>query len=310
MGNLRIGHRTIELSNRDKVFFPAENIKKGDLIGYYYKISETMLPHLKGRPIIMHRFPDGINGEGFYQQETSDYFPEWIDRITVKKEDGTISHAVVQNTVTLVYLANQACITPHIWLSRKDRLDYPDLMVFDLDPPADDFEPVRYVARLLKGLLNELGVEPFVKTTGSRGLHLVVPLDRSAGFEEARGFAHNVAAALAAREPGRLTIEQRKEKRGGRVYVDYSRNSYGLGMVAPYAVRAKPGAPVATPIDWDELEDKDLTSQSYTIKNIFRRLSHKQDPWQQMRRKAHSLSKAEQRLRSLRRHAAGTPVGM
>jgi len=304
---MRVGRRTIELSNRDKVFFPVDNITKGDLIDYYYKISESMLPHLKARPVIMHRFPDGIDGEGFYQQEISDYFPEWIDRITVKKEGGTISHAVCQSAATLVYLANQACVTPHVWLSKKDGLDYPDLMVFDLDPPADDFEPVRHAAHLLRRFLDELGIESFVKITGSRGLHVIVPLDRSAGFEEVRNVARNVARALVERESGRLTIEQRKEKRGGRVFIDYSRNSYGLAVVAPYAVRAKPGAPVATPVDWDELEDKELTSQSYTIKNIFRRISHKQDPWQQMGRKAHSLSKAEQRLRRLTNPAVETP---
>jgi bifunctional non-homologous end joining protein LigD len=302
-GGMRIGRRTVELSNRDKVFFPASNITKGDLIDYYYKVSENMIPHLEARPLTMHRFPDGIDGEGFYQQEISDYFPEWIDRVTVRKEGGTISHAICQNAATLIYLANQACITPHVWLSRKDRLDYPDLMVFDLDPPADDFDPVKYAAQLLGGFLRELGMRPFVKTTGSRGLHVVVPLDRSADFEEVRHFAHDVAATLVEREPDQLTIEQRKEKRSGRVFIDYSRNSYGLTVVPPYAVRAKAGAPIATPIDWDELRDKDLTSQSYTMKNVFRRISHKQDPWRGIGRKTHSLSKAKRQLWSLTNHA-------
>jgi len=303
VGKMRIGHRTIEVSNRDKVFFPASNITKGDLIDYYYKVSEIMLVHLKARPMTMHRFPDGIDSEGFYQQEISDYFPKWIDRVAVKKEGGTISHAVCQDAATLVYLANQACITPHVWLSRKDRLHYPDLMVFDLDPPADDFDPVRHAAQLLRGFLKELGMGSLVKTTGSRGLHVLVSLDRSADFEEVRHFAHAVAEALVQQESDQLTIEQRKENRSGRVFIDYSRNSYGLTVVPPYAVRAKPGAPIATPIDWDELRDKDVTSQSYTMKNIFRRLSHKQDPWRGIGRKTHSLSKAKQRLRSLTNHA-------
>lgn len=302
---MRIGHRTIELSNRDKIFFPADNITKGDLIDYYYKASQSMLPHVKDRPVTMHRFPDGIDSEGFYQQEISDYFPEWIHRMAVKKEGGTISHAVCQNAATLVYLANQACITPHVWLSRTDHLFNPDLLVFDLDPSRDDFQMVRYAARLLREFLNELEMESFVKTTGSQGLHVVVPLDRTADFDGVRNFAHSVATALVDRQSHHLTSEQRKEKRGDRVFIDYSRNSYGLTVVAPYAVRAKPGAPIATPIDWAELDNKELTSQTYTMKNIFRRLSHKQDPWHGMGHKAHSLRSAESRLRSLRNHASG-----
>ncbi|MGD2065106.1 MAG: non-homologous end-joining DNA ligase [Dehalococcoidia bacterium] len=296
---MRIGDYTIELSNTDKVLFPLHEITKGDLIDYYHKIAKVMLPYLKGRPITMHRFPDGIDGEGFYQQDISDYFPDWIERTTVKKEGGRVTHVICQNAATLVYLANQACITPHAWLSRKDRLNHPDLMIFDLDPPADDFEPVRHAAQLLKKFLDELGIESFVKTTGSKGLHVVVPLDKSVDFEEGRGFARSVAIALAEREPAKLTTEQRKEKRKGRVFLDYLRNSYGQTAVAPYAVRAKQGAPIAVPIEWDELGDRNLMSQSYNTKNIFRRLSQKKDPWEGIWRKANSVDKAKQRIRDI-----------
>lgn len=217
---MRLGHYTIELSNTDKVFFPADDITKGDLINYYYKIAKTMLPHTEGRPITMHRFPDGMDGEGFYQQEISDYFPDWIERASVKKEGGRVTHVICRNAATLVYLANQACITPHVWLSREDHLNHPDLMIFDLDPPADDFELVRHAAQLLRGFLGELEIESFVKTTGSKGLHVVVPLDKGADFEEVRGFAQSVATALAERESAKLTTEQRKEKRKGRVFLE------------------------------------------------------------------------------------------
>ncbi|MFP3898609.1 MAG: non-homologous end-joining DNA ligase [Dehalococcoidia bacterium] len=305
---ISIGRYTIQLSNTDKVLFPGDGITKGDLIDYYHKIAGTMLPYLEGRPVTMHRFPDGIGEEGFYQQEISDYFPDWVERIAVKKQDGSVTHAICQNAATLVYLANQACITPHVWLSRKAKLDCPDVMIFDLDPPAEDFAPVRDAARSLRGFLKELGLESFVKTTGSRGLHVVVPLDRNADFDEVRDFAHGVAAALADRESEALTVEQRKDKRKGRVFVDYLRNSYGQTAVAPYAVRARAGAPIATPIDWHELGDKNITSQSFNIENIFRRLSRKEDPWQRTWHRSHSVSEARQKLDDMAK-AAGKPDG-
>lgn len=306
MPEIYIGGYTIQLSNTDKVLFPADEITKGDLIDYYRKIAGTMLPYLEGRPVTMHRFPDGIGGEGFYQQEISDYFPDWIERARVTKQGGTVTHVICRDAATLVYLANQACVTPHVWLSRKDRLDQPDLMIFDLDPPAEDFAPVRHAARLLRRFLKELGLEAFVKTTGSKGLHVVVPLDRNAGFDEVRDFAHTVAAALAEKESDALTVEQRKDKRKGRVFLDYLRNSYGQTAVAPYAVRAEPGAPVATPLEWDELGDTNLTSESYNIRNIFRRLSRKEDPWQRIWHRPHSMSEARRKLHHMAKAAGKT----
>jgi bifunctional non-homologous end joining protein LigD len=291
------------LSNTDRLFFPEDGITKGDLIDYYARIAEVMLPYLEGRPMTMHRFPDGIQGDGFYQQEASDHFPGWIERLLVKKEGGTVNHVICQNKATLVYLANQACITPHVWLSRKGRLYHPDLLIFDLDPPGDDFAPVRQAAQWLREFLGELGLEPLVKTTGSRGLHLVVPLDKSIHFDQVRAFARNVAGELSRREADKLTDEPRKEKRKGRVFLDYLRNSYAQTAVAPYAVRARAGAPVAAPISWDEVADPRVKSQSYTIKNIFHRLSRKGDPWQGMWRKPFSLEQAIQKLNAFRRSA-------
>ncbi len=297
---VRVGGHTIALSNTGKLFFPEDGITKGDLIAYYHRIAEVMLPYVAGRPMTMHRFPDGIEGEGFYQQEASDYFPDWIERLPVKREGGTTTHVICQNVATLVYLANQACITPHVWLSRKDRLYYPDLLIFDLDPPGKDFTPVRQAAQLLREVLVELGLVPFVKTTGSRGLHLVVPLDRSTHFDQVRAFARDVAEVLSRYQPDKLTSETRKEKRGGRVFVDYFRNSYAQTAVAPYAVRARAGAPVAAPIGWDEVADPDTDSQSYNIKNVFHRLSRKGNPWQGLWQKSFSLERAQQRLNSIR----------
>jgi bifunctional non-homologous end joining protein LigD len=281
--------------------FPDEGITKGDLIDYYRRIADTMLPHMAGRPISMHRFPNGIHKAGFYHKEVPDYFPDWITRVAVQvEEEGVMQLQVIcDKPETLVYLANQACVTPHIWLSRADKLHYPDKMIFDLDPPGGEFDIVRLAARSLREILEDIGLASFIMTTGSRGLHVVVPLDRSADFDEVRLFAKDVAQLLADKEPGRFTVETRKDKRDGRLFLDYLRNSYAQHGVAPYAVRAKPGAPVATPLDWEELANPNLTSASYTMQTIFQRLAHKQDPWKDMMRHARSLKTPRRRLERL-----------
>ena len=288
---MKVGVHTLDITHPDKVLFPESGLTKGDLIDYYEQIAPVILPHLKDRPVSLQRFPDGIGEQGFFQKETPDYYPDWIETAEVEKlEEGGIQHqVVVSNVATLVYLANQAAITLHAWLSLSGRLDYPDKMIFDLDPPGEDFKVVRDGARTLREMLQELGLVPFVKTTGSRGLHVVVPLDQSTDFDKVRDFARGVADALGRREPERFTTEVRKEKRAGRLFVDYLRNAYGQTAVAPYSVRAKPGATVATPLEWDELGRGDLDSKRYTIKNIFRRLAQKDDPWQDMQAHARPL---------------------
>lgn len=274
--------REIEIGNRDKVFFPDSGITKGDLIDYYARVAEIMLPYAQNRPLSMHRFPDGLEGYDFYQQEAPDYFPDWIDRVTVEKEGGHVTHVVCNEPTALVYLADQGCITPHIWLSRTGSLRQPDYVLFDLDPPEDseDFAPVREAARRVRDRLSKLDLVPFIMTTGSTGFHVVAPLKRGPDFDTVRRFAGRVAEKLAEQYPDSLTTEQRKAKRGSRVYLDTVRNSYGHTRVAPYAVRARSGAPIATPIDWDELDG--LHPRRYTIANIFRRLGQKADPWKDM----------------------------
>jgi bifunctional non-homologous end joining protein LigD len=288
---ITVDDRTISLSNLDKIFFPDNGVSKGDLIDYYRRIAGVMLPHMAGRPISMQRFPDGIAGEGFYQKEAPAYFPEWVERaqVWVEEEKSRQPQVVCSNAATLVYLANQACITPHIWLSRRDKLYYPDRMVFDLDPPDGDFGPVRSAALAVRKALDANGLKSFIMTTGSRGLHVVVPLAREVEFDEVRKAARRLAEQVAGEAPDRLTVEMAKVDRQGRLFLDYLRNSYGQTTVAPYAVRAKPGAPLATPLDWDELDYTGLNSQSYTIQNIFRRLGQKDDPWRDMQEQAQSL---------------------
>jgi bifunctional non-homologous end joining protein LigD len=301
---LRIDGHDIELTREDKVLFPASGITKGDLVRYYERIAPIALPHWRGRPLSQHRFPDGIEGEGFFQKEIPDHYPPWVERAELKAQsDGSVTYALANNAATLVYLANQAAITPHLGLSRTDQIDHPDWLVIDLDPQDDDFEKVRFAARATRRLLDRLELPSFVQTSGSRGLHVFVPLDRSADFTRVRAFARDLARHLARQHPDRLTTEQRKAKRGDRVYLDILRNAYGQTTAAPYAVRAKEGAPVATPLDWPEVADARLTPQRYTIANIFRRLSRKVDPWRDMASHAVSLDRPHERLREL---GAGT----
>jgi len=247
--------REIELSSLEKVLYPRDGITKGDVVDYYARVADTMLPHVRGRFLSMHRWPDGLDGEGFYQKQAPDHFPDWIRTERVEKEGGSNRQVVVDEPATLVYLAQQACLTPHPWLSRADKPRAPDRMVFDFDPSGEEgFDEVRWAARELRSVLAELDLASFVMTTGSRGLHVHVPLERRAEFDGVKGFARGVARLLADRHDDRLTVEVRKDKRKGRVFVDYLRNEYAQTAVAPYGVRARKDAPVAAPIDWDELE--------------------------------------------------------
>ena len=294
-----IGGHDVKLSNPDKVLFPAAGLTKADLIDYYERIAPVMLPHVAGRPLSLVRYPNGIETEGFMQKNASDYFPDWIRRARIAKQDGAVDHVVAEDAATLVYLANQACVTFHIGLARVDRIDHPDRMVIDLDPSDDDFAKVKRAAREARALLEEVGLAPFLQTTGSRGLHIWAPLDRAADFDQVRDFAAQLAELLVARRPHELTTAQRKAKRGDRVFVDVARSAYAQTAVAPYSVRARPQAPVATPIDWAELDDPKLEPQRYTIRNLFRRLGRKKDPWAEIERHAHALEPARQRLQRL-----------
>src|SRR5438876_2636291 len=294
---MKIGGRKIDISHEDKIFFPKAKITKGDVVDYFRRVAKVMLPHVRERPLAMRRHPDGIEGEGFFQKKVPDYFPSWIKRVTApRKEGGKVDNVVCDNAATLVYLANQACFTPHVWLSRRDKLDCPDQLIFDLDPPRKKFALARFAAKALHDLFDELGLRAFVKTTGSRGLHVIVPLDRKQDFDRARAFAQDVARVLAHRHQKRLTVEPRKNKRRGRLYLDTARNSYAQHAVAPYAVRAIEGAPIATPLRWDEVSDSKLYAQRFTMKNIFQRLSRTSDPWKSLRRSVRSFKAARKRL--------------
>jgi bifunctional non-homologous end joining protein LigD len=296
---IRVGRYNVEITRPAKVLFPADGINKGDLIDYYCRIAPWMLPHLRDRPLAMERYPDGIDKPSFFQKAVPSYFPDWIKRVAVKKAGGTITHVVCNNEETLVYLANQACITPHIWLSRIDKLRYPDQMVFDLDPSREDFETVKATAQAIRELLDKLDLPAYLKTTGSRGMHVAVPLNREEDFDSVRAFARHLAQIVVNQDAEHRTLEQRKGKRRGRVFVDTNRNAYAQHMAAAYAVRARPGAPVSTPLDWSELNRKDLRPNGVTIRTIFGRLAKVGDLWKNFGRHATSLKMARRKLEDL-----------
>lgn len=289
----------MKVSKPEKVLFPDAGLTKADLAAYYERVARPMLRHVKGRPISMQRFPDGIDKHGFFHKEVPDYFPDWVKRVKVRKEGGTVTHVLVCDADTLVFLADQACITPHAWLSRADQLERPDRMVFDLDPSNGSFAEVRQTARSLGELLDEIGLAPFAMTTGSRGLHVWVPLRRQAGFDEVRQFARDLARVMVKRAPDRLTLEARKQKRAGRILIDIMRNGYAQTAVPPYAVRPKPGAPVATPLRWRELSDASLRPDKFTLRNIDRRLSRVGDPWEEIASHGRGLGPPRRRLDAL-----------
>jgi bifunctional non-homologous end joining protein LigD len=299
MSITEIGGHEIELKNLEKVFFPDACITKGDVVDYYREMAEVMLTHLEDRPLSLQRFPDGIEEEGFFQQDRPDYFPDWIADVALArsgKGDGPVHHVLCNDTATLVYLANQAVLTLHGWLALADRPKHPDRLIFDLDPPDEDFTAVRYAARRVGELMEAIGLTPHVMTTGSRGLHVLAPLDAGTHFDAVRDLARAMADHLANEHPDRLTVEQRKDKREGRLYLDVMRNAYGQTAVVPYTLRAKAGAPVATPLDWEELDRSDLGPQSYDLRSVRKRLAQKDDPWGNVRPHAASATLAGERL--------------
>ena len=278
---VKVGNHEVEISSLDKVLFPDEGVAKGDVIEYYSDIAELALPYLEDRALTFKRYPDGLKGEGFYQKHAPDYAPDWIKRVDFdKREGGSMTQLSAHAGADLVWMANNAGILViHAPLARTDKPDHPDVMVFDLDPSEDYSDTVRKVALELKGILEERDLKSFVKTTGSRGFHICVPLRRDHDFQEMRDESRRIAKELEEHCPDATTTQHRKNKRGGKIFIDTYRNAYGQTRVAPYSLRARDSAPIACPLDWDELKSSDLHPQQYTIKNIRQRLGQKTDPW-------------------------------
>lgn len=295
-----LGGRVVEISKPGKALFPS-GVTKLDLARHYERVAEAMLPHVAGRPMNLQRYPDGIERQGIFQQQIGRHFPDWVDRVEVPKEGGTVTHVVAHDAATLVYLADQAVVTSHVWLSRRDRLERPDRMIVDLDPAGGGPDDVRRTALAFGALLrDELELPVFALATGSRGYHVVVPLQRRLPFDDVHAFALDVARVAVARDPEHLTLEFRKARRGGRLLVDVMRNRYAHTAVAPYAVRARPAATVATPLAWEELEDPATRPDRWTIRSIVRRLDQLGgDPWAAIDSHAVALGAARKRLDQL-----------
>ena len=278
MTTYEVGGRTVEITHPDRVLFPADGITKADLAAYHHRVAPTLVGHLADRPIMLQRFPEGIDGQGFYQKEGGRGVPGWVRLFEVRKEGGTVNHPVVDDEATLLALTNLGTISFHRWPARADDIEHPDLLLVDLDPSSDDFDDVRRAARWTREVLEELDLAAYLQVTGSRGIHVVTPVDRGAPTEAAAVFAQHIARLLALRHPDALTDEGRKAKRRGRLYVDVARNGWAQTAVAPYSVRPRPGAPVATPITWDELDDPDLRPDRWTIRTALARLEEVGDP--------------------------------
>lgn len=282
-----VGGRTITITHGDRVVFPQSGVTKAEIVEHYARVAPLMLPHVRGRPVMLQRFPgpDGI--ATIYQKAIPSHFPDWIHRVTVPKVGGTVTHCIADDAATLVYIANQGSITPHVWLSRVPNLERPDRMIIDLDPGEGGVADARFAAHLAHELMTEAGLVPYLMATGSRGYHVVMPLKPVAEFDEVRAVAFGLAEALARRAPDRLTTEFMKAKRGGRLFLDCNRNAWAQTAVPVYAVRPRPTAPVAVPLAWDELDQTE--PDRWTVRSIAERVAQVPDPWPGFARRARSL---------------------
>ena len=287
------------ITHPEKILFPDDGITKGELAAYYEAIAPIMVPHIRARPVTMERFPAGIGKKGFLQKDVTKGFPPWLERVEVPKKDGVVHHPIVTDTRSLLWLANQNSITPHVWTSRAPDVYLPDICVFDLDPSVDDPKALIAAAVGLRDLLDELGLPSWVKTSGSKGFHIVVPLDAKAHMGDVAAFAHALGTYFVIRNPKTLTQEFHKVDRGRRILVDTGRNGYSATHAAAYAVRARPGAPVSAPCTWEELESGKAAPRTFTLRNMAKRIDTVGDLWSDMRRRKRSLKGAVEKLRRL-----------
>ena len=291
---IRVDGRVIEVTHSDRVVFPDDGITKAEVVEHYARVAPFALPHLRGRPVSMQRVRENIYTQVFYQKDAPPYFPEWIHRVTVPKSGGTVTHALCDDAASLVYLANQGCITPHVWLSRVPDVHLPDRLIIDLDPGDGGVADARFAATLAREVLTEAGLAPYLMATGSRGYHVVVPIKPAAEFDEVRAVAFGLAEAMACRAPDRLTTEFYKTGREGRLFLDCNRNAWAQTAVPVYSIRPKRGAPVAVPITWDELDSVD--PDRWNVRTIAERLTDAPDPWPGFVRRARSLEAAKKWL--------------
>jgi bifunctional non-homologous end joining protein LigD len=286
---LKVGGRTVELTHPDKVLFPDAKITKRDLAEHYERLAPAMLPHISGRPLALQGFPAGIERHGYFMKAVPDHFPDWVRRATVPKRGGTVTHVLAEDAATLVYLAGQNVVTLHGWLSRADQPRRPDRLILDFDPSGGGFANVRAAAREAGERLRDRGLVPYAMATGSRGIHVVCPLRRGPSFTDVHRFARTIAEEMVEDDARRLTLEWRKTDRGDKIYVDVNRNNYAQHAVTPYSVRSRRKAPVAVPLHWDELSDRRLRPDRWSVSNAGARVDAEGDPWKGMGRRARAL---------------------
>jgi bifunctional non-homologous end joining protein LigD len=290
---IRIGRRTIEITHPEKALFADPTVTKLDLARHYEAVAPAMIPHIRDRPLALQVFPQGIAGHGFFMKEVPSYFPDWIATAKVPKKGGTLTQVLANDAATLVYLAGQNAITPHTWLSRADEPREPDRLILDFDPsPGIGFAAIRAAARDAGERLRDAGLVPYTMVTGSRGIHVLCPLRRGPSFTEVHTYARGLAEEMVAADPKRLTLEWRRADRGARIYIDVNRINYAQHAVAPYGVRPRPRAPVAMPIEWDELEDRKLKPDRWTVATAADRLAAQGDAWKGMESRARKLPSA------------------
>jgi bifunctional non-homologous end joining protein LigD len=285
-----VGRRQVPFSHPDKALFTDPQITKHQLARHYERVAPAMIPHVRDRPLALQAFPNGTDASGFFMKSVPKYFPDWIATVEVPKRGGSLIQVLAQDAATLVYLAGQNVITPHIWLSRADRPREPDRLIIDLDPsPGIGFDEVRAAARDAGERLRDSGLAAYAMVTGSRGVHVVSPLRRGPDFGEVHRFARALAETMVAADPDQLTLEWHRAERGARIYLDVNRINYAQHGVAPYGVRPRPGGPVAMPIHWEELSDRKLAPDRWTIADAADRLASEGDAWKGIGRSARKL---------------------
>jgi len=295
---MKIGR--VEITKKDKILFKNPDYSKKDVAEYYEKIWPHMDFYIIGCPVTLQRFPNGIDEKGFYQKNASDYFPSWLDKLEVEGRDKNKTNYPMCNSLdSLIYLVNQGTITFHTWLSSTHDLENPDKIIFDLDPPEDDFSLVVEAAMDVKEELENLKLKPFVMTTGSKGLHIISPIKPEYNFDQVKEFTKKVAYHIIKNNENKYTTEQRKESRGGKIFLDILRNTKGQTGVCPYSLRPIEGAPIATPLTWNELSKGNFDAQKYKINNIFRRLGQIEDPWKDYKKSAVSIADGIKYLKNL-----------
>ncbi|MFZ5646335.1 MAG: non-homologous end-joining DNA ligase [Bacillota bacterium] len=285
-----VNGREVQLTNLDKVFWP-EGYTKAHLVRYYMDIAPVIIPHLRNRPLVMKRYPDGINGQSFYQKECPEYAPDWIETFPICHTEKVVNYIVCNDAATLAWLANQACIEVHAWLSVLDNIDCPDIAVMDLDPAEGaTFDDVMDIALLCRRALEEYGLVPFAKTSGASGLHIFIPIKSEYPFQVVTMAMQHIAELIARVYPRKATVERAVAKRAGRVYLDYLQNGRGKTMAFQYSLRPLPGAPVSTPLLWEEIEKKQVKPTSFNIITVFRRLEKYGDLLRDMPGNSRSIS--------------------